>query len=93
MTAFLIAENSNVLRLINQSKFKVGDIADCVTGFYSGDDKRFLQVISPDLKNGKNYKSVLYIKADNLPIDRGITVDQAIIISRNQGYKINSANA
>lgn len=56
--AFLIAENSNVLRLINQSKFKVGDIADCVTGFYSGDDKRFLQVISPELKNGKNYDLV-----------------------------------
>ncbi len=56
--AFLIAENSNVLKLINQSKFKVGDIADCVTGFYSGDDKRFLQVISSDLKNGKNYDLV-----------------------------------
>lgn len=56
--AFLIAENSNVLKLINQSKFKVGDIADCVTGFYSGDDKRFLQVISPELKNGKNYDLV-----------------------------------
>ncbi|WP_175620617.1 Eco57I restriction-modification methylase domain-containing protein [Chryseobacterium schmidteae] len=56
--AFLISENSNVLKLINQSKFKVGDIADCVTGFYSGNDKRFLQVISPDLKNGKNYDLV-----------------------------------
>ena len=56
--AFLIAENSNVLKLINQSKLKVGDIADCVTGFYSGDDKRFLQVISPELKNGKNYDLV-----------------------------------
>jgi len=56
--AFLIAENSNVLKLINQSKFKVEDIADCVTGFYSGDDKRFLQVISADLKNGKNYDLV-----------------------------------
>ena len=56
--AFLIAENSNVLKLINQSKFKVGDIADCVTGFYSGNDKRFLQVISTDLKNGKNYDLV-----------------------------------
>ncbi len=56
--AFLIAENSNVLKLINQSKLKVGDVADCVTGFYSGDDKRFLQVISPELKNGKNYDIV-----------------------------------
>ena len=64
--AFLIAENSNVLKLINQSKFKVGDIADCVTGFYSGDDKRFLQVISPDLKNGKNYDLV---NADSVNTD------------------------
>lgn len=56
--AFLIAENSNVLKLINQSKFKVGDIADCVTGFYSGNDKRFLQVIDHELKNGKNYDLV-----------------------------------
>ncbi|MBF8456844.1 N-6 DNA methylase [Kaistella sp. G5-32] len=53
--AFLIAENSNVLKLITQSKFRIGDIADCVTGFYSGNDKRFLQVIRGDLKNGKNY--------------------------------------
>lgn len=53
--AFLVAENNDVLKLINQSELKVGDIADCVTGFYSGDDKRFLQVISSDLKNGKNY--------------------------------------
>ena len=57
--AFLIAENSNVSKLINHSKLKVGDIADCVTGFYSGDDKRFLQVISPELKNGKNYDLVI----------------------------------
>lgn len=55
--------------------------------------RMLLTAVYPMLKNGKNYKSVLYIKADNLPIDRGITVDQAIIISRNQGYKINSANA
>jgi adenine-specific DNA-methyltransferase len=56
--AFLITENNNVLKLINQSKLKIGDIADCVTGFYSGDDKRFLKVISLDLKNGKNYDLV-----------------------------------
>lgn len=56
--AFLIAENSNISKLINHSKQKIGDIADCVTGFYSGDDKKFLQVISPELKNGKNYDLV-----------------------------------
>jgi hypothetical protein len=53
--AFFIADDSNVAELINNCKVKIGDIANCVTGFYSGDDKTFLQVISPDLKNGKNY--------------------------------------
>jgi len=56
--ALLIADNSKVGLTINNAKLKVGDIAFCVTGFYSGDDKTFLRVISPDLKNGKNYDLV-----------------------------------
>ncbi|MDR3328591.1 MAG: Eco57I restriction-modification methylase domain-containing protein [Prevotellaceae bacterium] len=56
--AFYIADNDRVLKIINDAKLKTGDVADCVTGFYSGDDKRFLQVINPDLKNGKNYDLV-----------------------------------
>lgn len=56
--AFLIADNSKISESINNTKLKVGDIANCVTGFYSGDDKIFLQVISPELKNGKNYNLV-----------------------------------
>lgn len=53
--AFLISDNALVAKLINDSKLKIGDMANCVTGFYSGDDKTFLQVTSLDLKNGKNY--------------------------------------
>ncbi len=56
--AFLIAEDKSVTEAINISEYKVGDLANCVTGFYSGDDKTFLQVNSPDLKNGKNYDLV-----------------------------------
>ena len=56
--AFLISDNSNISKAINESEIKIGDIANCVTGFYSGDDKTFLQVKSLDLKNGKNYKLV-----------------------------------
>jgi hypothetical protein len=56
--AFLISDNAKIALAINNSKPKVGDIANCVTGFYSGDDKTFLQVNSPDLKNGKNYDLV-----------------------------------
>ncbi len=56
--AFLISDNSSISKAINEAALKVGDIANCVTGFYSGDDKTFLQVNSPDLKNGKNYDLV-----------------------------------
>jgi phospholipid N-methyltransferase len=55
--AFLFA-GEKIIRTIKEIKLKIGDIADCVTGFYSGNDKEFLRVISPELKNGKNYNLV-----------------------------------
>ena len=45
------------------------------------------------LKNGKNYNAKLYKKSDLPPVEREITVEQAILIARNQGYKIKSATA
>ena len=45
------------------------------------------------LKNGENYNAELYRKSYLPPVDREITVEQAIIIARNQGYKIKSATA
>ena len=45
------------------------------------------------LKNGENYNAELYRKSDISPVDREITVEQALIMARNQGYKIKSATA
>lgn len=45
------------------------------------------------LKNSENYNAELYRKYDLTHVDREITVEQAIIIARNQGYKIKSATA
>ena len=45
------------------------------------------------LKNGENYNAELYQKSDLPPVDREITVEQALIIAKNQGYKIKSATA
>ena len=45
------------------------------------------------LKNGENYNAKLYKKSNLPPADCEITVEQAIIIARNQGYKIKSATA
>ncbi len=56
--AFFIAEDSTISDTLSKAPTKLGDIASCVTGFYSGDDKTFLQVRSLELKNGKNYTLV-----------------------------------
>lgn len=36
------------------------------------------------LKNGENYNAELYRKSDLPPVDREITVEQAILIAKNQ---------
>lgn len=43
------------------------------------------------LKNGENYNAELYQKSDLPPFNREITIEQALMIARNQGYKIKSA--
>ena len=71
--ALFISDNLSIAKEINSTNLKIGDMASCVTGFYSGDDKTFLQVNSLDLKNGKKYKLVNeskinldYKKLDNI---------------------------
>ena len=43
------------------------------------------------LKNGENYNAKLYQKSDLPPVDHEITVAQALMIARKQGYKIKTA--
>ncbi len=45
------------------------------------------------LKDEENYNAELYRKSNLPPVDREITVEQAIIIARNQGYKAKSTTA
>lgn len=48
-----------IAELINDDSIdKIGDIASCVTGFYSGDDKRYLHPINYEVKNAKRYSCV-----------------------------------
>jgi hypothetical protein len=44
--------------IITSSIMRISDIASCVTGFYSGNDKEFLRVLSRNVRNSKNYRSV-----------------------------------
>ncbi|MDI6705262.1 MAG: IS110 family transposase [Firmicutes bacterium] len=43
------------------------------------------------LKNNEPYNAELYRKSDILPADREITVEQAVLIAKYQGYRIKSA--
>ncbi|PQP85361.1 restriction endonuclease [Paenibacillus sp. PCH8] len=49
--AFLIKAGEGVRNLINSSKFTLVDIADCVTGIYTGDNKKYFKVSSINVKN------------------------------------------
>jgi len=52
--AFVVSD-SVVLECLDCRDKKIGDIADCVTGLYSGNDRRFLRPISSQVKNGQHY--------------------------------------
>jgi hypothetical protein len=54
--AFFIGENHGLAAFINQANRRIGDIADCVTGFYSGNDKKYLRPLTLVAKNAKNYQ-------------------------------------
>ncbi len=52
--AFFVTDNVVNSCLSTQTQ-TIGSIADCVTGIYSGNDKRFLRPVSYELRNSKNY--------------------------------------
>lgn len=55
-SSFLVSDSQEIRGLINNPFHKkIGDIAYCVTGFYSGDDKHYLHPANIELKNAKKY--------------------------------------
>ncbi|UJS03462.1 Eco57I restriction-modification methylase domain-containing protein [Cylindrospermopsis raciborskii] len=50
-----ISGNNSVLAEISDHTTKMVDVADCVTGFYSGNDKLFLRKASGLVKGSKDY--------------------------------------
>lgn len=55
---FLTNTNPNVSDCIKKTKTSIGDICDCATGFYSGNDKVRLKVLSKEIRNSKRYDEV-----------------------------------
>jgi hypothetical protein len=55
---FLTNTNPDVSACIKQSEINIGDICACATGFYSGNDKDRLKVLSKEIRNSKRYEVV-----------------------------------
>ena len=56
--AFLLSDVPAVSRILESSSLRLGDVAECVTGFYSGDDQRFLRHDSPEARSAKRYPQI-----------------------------------
>lgn len=54
---FILADD-NITDTINKASLRLGDVADIVTGFYTGDNKRFIRVLNENVKGSKNYDKV-----------------------------------
>lgn len=54
--------------------------------------RMLLTAIYNILKKRESYNAELYRKSDVLPVNREITVEQAIILARTQGYRIREAS-
>ena len=55
-SAFMFNSTDQIAELVNDRDVKrIGDMASCVTGFYSGNDKMYLHPISKEVKNAKRY--------------------------------------
>lgn len=55
---FLTNTNPSVSDCIRQAKTSIGEVCDCATGFYSGNDKDRLKVLSKEIRNSKRYDEV-----------------------------------
>lgn len=54
---FILADN-NVTSIINKAPRRLGDVADVVTGFYTGDNKKFIRVLNDTVKGSKSYDKI-----------------------------------
>lgn len=54
----MILADKKTLSLLSKPSQKLGDVADVVTGFYTGDNLRFIRTASKDVKGVKNYRVV-----------------------------------
>ncbi|UTX65150.1 Eco57I restriction-modification methylase domain-containing protein [Streptococcus constellatus] len=50
--------NQKADEILNKSNRTLGDVADCVTGIYTGDNRKYLKVKDFNVRNSKNYECI-----------------------------------
>jgi adenine-specific DNA-methyltransferase len=77
--------------LVDSAALRLGDLADCVTGLYSGCDSRFLRVCSPTVKGASRYPALehaLLFDGDCAPPLEGIASERCFVpILKGGGYR------
>jgi hypothetical protein len=56
--AFIYSDDEYLDKLLKYASTRIGDIANCVTGIYTGDDRKFIKVSNHSIKNSKNYEII-----------------------------------
>lgn len=83
--AFMFNSTKQLTWLINNETLpKIGNIASCVTGFYSGNDKRYLHPLDESSKNAKKYtcvkkEDIRYTALTEMEKTRGIETHQCFV--------------
>jgi adenine-specific DNA-methyltransferase len=75
--------------LVDSATVRLGDLADCVTGFYSGCDSRFLRVCSSTVKGASRYPALdraLLFDGDHTPLDGIGSKKHFVPILKGGGY-------
>ncbi len=80
---FFVKSAANIVSLVNNAHCRLGDVASCVTGLYTGNDKVYLRPISGDQRNAKSYdrldKRMMWSETvDRPPLD-GVEGDRHFI--------------
>jgi tRNA1(Val) A37 N6-methylase TrmN6 len=75
---FIIGDNSSVT-LLSKKNATLADVADIVTGFYTGNNKKFIRVLDDTVKGAKGYVQIDTEKIYDCNSTQGIDVDEGYV--------------
>jgi len=56
--ALFISEDNRIATLINESPQRIGDVAACVTGLYTGNDRNYVRPVNSAVRSASRYEAL-----------------------------------